>query len=567
MRRSAGLLSRRASTPARLSPRSGALAHPPQLHVHAAGTPSTPSTPRHKTAWERGRRQGPRRRLNAEAEPHFERVDQCFRVLLGRIATALVAQLSDELDEVLADYAAFKRAAAVLDFDDLLERARQARARATMPCAARSGERYRHIFVDEFQDTDPIQAEILFRIAADEARRALAGQRACGPASLFMVGDPKQAIYRFRGADVGSYAEARAAIERLWPDNILQVTANFRSRPAILDHINRCFARRSSACRPARLCGARRRRSMRPTTICRASAKIDDGAAAGRARRRTSATPRPRPSRSCATRLIGNLRVRGRRRRPRAADRRAASRSWRRPAAELWRYERALEAARTADRLPGGQGICSGARKCRICWRLRATSADAARHAGVRRPDARSLGRPDRGGAPRHHRSASAGSRIGPTTSRASRMLTDADHVAHPIARRALAILQELRRRARATTPSLLLAEAMRAPHGAARYSRARKATAAPRAAANVEAFLERARPYGVRGLKAFVRDVTRDWREGAPRNEGRVDAEGDAIEIITIHSAKGLEWPVVIPINTGSEFRSSRSIRPSFVR
>jgi CRISPR-associated exonuclease Cas4 len=41
------------------------------------------------------------------------------------------------------------------------------------------------------------------------------------------------------------------------------------------------------------------------------------------------------------------------------------------------------------------------------------------------------------------------------------------------------------------------------------------------------------------------------------PHNEGRVDAEGDAIEIITIHSAKGLEWPVVIPINTGTLLRS----------
>ncbi len=53
--------------------------------------------------------------------------------------------------------------------------------------------------------------------------------------------------------------------------------------------------------------------------------------------------------------------------------------------------------------------------------------------------------------------------------------------------------------------------------------------------------------------MKRFARDVSRDWRIGAAYNEGRVDAEGDAIEIITIHSAKGLEWPVVIPINTAT--------------
>ena len=104
-------------------------------------------------------------------------------------------------------------------------------------------------------------------------------------------------------------------------------------------------------------------------------------------------------------------------------------------------------------------------------------------------------------------------------------------------------------------TPSLLLAEAMERlmvrPVLASRGHAAH-----PRAVANVEAFLERAKPYDVRGLKAFVRDATRDWREGAPRTEGRVDSDGDAIQIMTVHGAKGLEWPVVIPINTGSEFR-----------
>ena len=68
---------------------------------------------------------------------------------------------------------------------------------------------------------------------------------------------------------------------------------------------------------------------------------------------------------------------------------------------------------------------------------------------------------------------------------------------------------------------------------------------------------LERARPYSVKGLKRFVRDLSRDWRLGAACNEGRVDADGDAIELITIHSAKGLEWPVVIPINTATLLRS----------
>src|SRR5215831_8066040 len=59
-----------------------------------------------------------------------------------------------------------------------------------------------------------------------------------------MVGDPKQAIYRFRGADVASYMDAREAIERQFPGNVLRVTSNFRSRDEILNHVNRCFSER-----------------------------------------------------------------------------------------------------------------------------------------------------------------------------------------------------------------------------------------------------------------------------------------------------------------------------------
>jgi CRISPR-associated exonuclease Cas4 len=135
-------------------------------------------------------------------------------------------------------------------------------------------------------------------------------------------------------------------------------------------------------------------------------------------------------------------------------------------------------------------------------------------------------------------------------------LTTKADDVAHPTARRILLILQDLRRRARATTPALLLAEA--AERLAVRpILSVREGVQSARAAANVEAVLERARSYGVKGLKRFVRDLSRDWRRAEPCNEGRVDAGGDAIEVITIHSAKGLEWPVVIPINTATLLRS----------
>jgi CRISPR-associated exonuclease Cas4 len=61
------------------------------------------------------------------------------------------------------------------------------------------------------------------------------------PGRLFMVGDPRQAIYRFRGADIATYRQAREAVEQQFPGNVIRVSANFRSCDEIPKHINRCF--------------------------------------------------------------------------------------------------------------------------------------------------------------------------------------------------------------------------------------------------------------------------------------------------------------------------------------
>ncbi len=93
-----------------------------------------------------------------------------------------------------------KRRAGVLSYDDLLTRLAHALEDATAPARQRMRDRWRIVLVDEFQDTDPIQWEVLDRAFS-------------GHATMVLIGDPKQAIYAFRGGDVVTYlgAEATAA--------------------------------------------------------------------------------------------------------------------------------------------------------------------------------------------------------------------------------------------------------------------------------------------------------------------------------------------------------------------
>jgi ATP-dependent exoDNAse (exonuclease V) beta subunit len=525
------------------------LAHPPRLAC-MRGRDSFDLKPyRCKTAWEKAAGKAAGARLNEQAEILFGRVNDCYRELLGRIATALIAILSHELDEVLRDYESFKRAAAVLDFDDLLHRA-CALVRKHEPVRRDLGARYRHIFVDEFQDTDPIQAEILFLIAADD-RPGKWQEGKLRPGALFMVGDPKQAIYRFRGADIGSYGQAREAIKRSWPDNIIQITANFRSRPDILTHVNKCFAAPLNATgQPGYVPLEPTLPPSEPDAPCVVKLKVDlplqpsadvirDEEAAAVA--------------ALCARLIGCLTIRD----PVGNEALLAPSDIALLAptgTELWRYEAAFERQGLPIASQAGKGFFRR-QEIQDLLALTRTLADAR--------DTLALGALLRGplvglteeellditaALPARPDQLDALPRLS--------LLTDPALVAHPGVRDALSVLRNLRRRSRYTAPMLLLSEAIERltirPILATRDGDHRA-----RATANVDALLELARPYAVKGLKRFAHDLSKKWELSQPWSEGTVDAESNTIQVTTMHSAKGLEWPVVIPINTATLRRS----------
>lgn len=525
------------------------LAHPPFLSecMRARNNPRFDNyglkTPRFKSAWQRvaGREAG--ERLSVECEAHFTAVSDCYRTLLGRIATALVDALSRELDEVLADYAQFKRAAAVLDFDDLLHRARDL-VRNHEQVRRALGARYRHILIDEFQDTDPIQAETLFRIAAVES---VAEWQQCPlrPGALFAVGDPKQAIYGFRGADAGSYARARAAIERQWPGNVIQITTNFRSVPGILEYVNDHFEAVLSGLRQPGYVDLTPHRSAPEHGLpCVAKRTLEIALDSGVDDIRDAEAQDV--AEVCLS-LIGTLEIvdeGGKRRLLEPQDIALLAPT----GTELWRYERALENAQLPIAPRAGKAFFRR-QEIQDLVALTRALADAsdtlAFGALMRGPlvglsdqdllditvelDARKT--EDSDPAPYSIR-------------------TDPDTISHPVARDVLIVLRDLRRRSHDTTPALLLAEAVERLNFRSLLMK-RDRNRRSRGVANVHAFLELARQYGVAGLKRFARDLSAQWSTpDISRAEGQVDPEG-AIQMVTMHGSKGLEWPVVILINT----------------
>jgi ATP-dependent exoDNAse (exonuclease V) beta subunit len=531
---------------------------------------------RTKTAWcaQGGAEGASRHAEGAEALAALERAQE--HLCQEAAAHALRAVLA-EVGELLRAFGSAKRDAAMLDFDDLLVTAdRLLRDHGGVRHALAA--RYRHVLVDEFQDTDPLQAAVLWRLCGDPPGHGPLFAGADDPLSwrlrpgaLFVVGDPKQSIYRFRGADVRAYVAAREAIARAHDGAVLSVSTNFRSVASILAYANARFEGPLAApgqggfvplgpwradaggAHVARLTVARAlpiehaRPIARDRAVARdrpaedADAAVAEPDAAERRDLEAGAVA------DAVASLIGRHPIASRGGAPcEAADIALLAPT----GSDLWRFERALEERGVAVATQAGKGFYQR-QEVHDLIALALAVADPR--------DRLALGAllrgPLVGCSDEELLDVAEGLAERPWSERRLTLTTDADAVAHPLVARTLRTLQDLRALARGATPYRVLWE------GVARMRvrailRARHGRGADRALANVDRLLELARPFGVRGLAAFARELRTRWADAERAVEGRPDAVRDAVTLLTVHSSKGLEWPVVMPVNTFGDVR-----------
>ncbi|TAJ46887.1 MAG: DNA helicase UvrD [Herbiconiux sp.] len=154
-----------------------------------------------------------------------------------RIADAALRPLVRWIAQAVLDSASARRAEGALEFHDLLVLARDV-VRRDASVRRELQATFPHLLLDEFQDTDPIQLELALRIAAGESGDADDWRDIVVPAgSVFVVGDPKQSIYRFRRASIETYLEASQHIGEQ-----VQLTTNFRTVPSVLGWVNAVFS-------------------------------------------------------------------------------------------------------------------------------------------------------------------------------------------------------------------------------------------------------------------------------------------------------------------------------------
>ena len=273
------------------------------------------------------------------------------------------------------------------------------------------------------------------------------------------MGDPKQAIYRFRGADIKAYNEARAAIAAQADGAVVEITANFRSQERIIEHVNLCFE-------PVLQSEGQPGYVRLAATIEQAEHGLPPAAKVTVAMPKDPSADSQRDEEAAIVamicrRLVGAIRVK--RADGSITPLAAGDIGLLAPTGkDLWRYERALEAEGLSVASQAGKTLFLQQETQDVLALLR-TLADArdtlAFGAFMRGP---MVGLTDEEllDIAEQVRAAVDGTRPA-----AFNVRTPLDRISHPVAKAVLAVLQDLRRRAARTTPRILLSEAIERLH------------------------------------------------------------------------------------------------------
>lgn len=435
------------------------------------------------------------------------------------------------LDGYLRAYQEKKQERSSLDFLDLLLFTRDL-LKNNLEVRRSFQRRFHALLVDECQDTDPLQAEIIFFLAEREPRAREWTTVTLLPGKLFLVGDPQQSIYRFRRADLEIYSQARTLIAQ--QGEVLSLSANFRTCAPALTWINEAFTREFASVGEAQpsyrpLIAARPERTDRevivlPVTGVAAQASRDEirKAEAGTVARFITQTV-----------ARGEVEVWG----GRAVDFQDIAVLFRTyQAMEV--YEEALQHAGIPYRVLGGRRYASRQEVEELRALLRALESPSDTTAVVATLRSSLFGFSDEDLAA----FVSGGGRLDYMQAAVPEVLPAAEFFAA-----AFSLLRRLHARCTHVSPATLLSEiynhthlvpffALR-PQGVQRVANLLKLIDTARALAAQE----------LRTLAAFNRFLTQMEAAAEEAESPIVEEHEPALRLLTIHRAKGLEFPIVI--------------------
>ncbi len=470
------------------------------------------------------------------------KIKERLQAIQDALRTSALVDILPLVEDFVLQYAERRRQAGTAEFDDLLIWSRDL-LRDQSEVRAYFQERFTCILVDEFQDTDPLQVEIVLYLTSGEQMTVDWRQLHPLPGRLFVVGDPKQSIYRFRRADIAIYEWVTT---RVLADGLLRIKQNFRSVPGVIGWVNDVFGQliqEAEGIQPAYsdLVSARSdHRSGHPSVVL-----IHGEAEHADEQREEEA------------RLLAG-----------AIERLVNKEHWivdeknvGRPA--LWRdvaillpsrtgiehYERALAARDIPFRHEGGRSFFDRQEVRELISCLRAIDDPTDRLSLVAALRSGAFGCSD----DQLYRFVRGNGKLD------IRIPPD---VQVPEVNEALATLRRLHdRRGRVTLPRFIgeVLEETRLVEYAVTLPQGQQA------AANLLKVVDQARAFsGVRGggLRAFVRWLATSSGGHADEADAAVaESRDDVVRILTIHGAKGLEFPIVALANLNSERTSRGSI------